>query len=141
MILRWLPILLFVLASVGCASKPAAPLKSEPSELMADILVRPGGEVPSIEITFYTPISEILNDKESKGFGKKVVAVQNAQFNGSPLTEETNLSKQPIYKIGADKAAARNVISANVEGKLFESTTMLETKLMNKLTSIVLEPK
>lgn len=141
MIVRGFLILTLLLGVYACEKKPSRPpTENKAEEVVADILVR-SGEKPSIEITFYTPISEIVNGKENRGFGKNVIAVQDPQFNGTPLTAATNLSNQPMYRIGADKAAARNIISATVNGKLYEGTTILETKLMNKMTTVILEPK
>lgn len=138
--IKWASIIILLAGIAACGSKPSTPTEQKTDEIMADILVRSGGK-PTVEITFYTPISEIVNGKENKGFGKNVIAVQDPQFNGSPLTAGTNLSGQPIYKIGVDNAAARNVISATVNGKLYEGTSIIEIKMMNKMTTMVLEPK
>lgn len=143
MIVRVIVLSMMLLGVYGCATKPATPPPAEakPEEVMADILVRASGDTPLIEITFYTPISEILNGKENKGFGKNVIAVQDPQFNGSPLTAATNLSGQPVYRIGIDKAAARNTVTATVNGKQFEGSTIIETKMVNKMTTVALEMK
>lgn len=140
----------------GCLQKPEAvnggtpeavngskpePRDEKADEVRADVLVRSGGGSSAIEITFYTPISEILNGKENKGFGKNVIAVQDPRFNGTPLTQATNLSKQPFYKTDISKAVAQNVISATVKGKPYEGTTMLELHGGNKMTTLVLDPK
>lgn len=140
--MKYLFLFLFALALVGCGSSPeAANTAQAETELMADIIIRPAPNQSAVEITFYYPISEIVNGKESKGFGKKVIAVEDPKFNDTPLTPAMNLANQPIYKSDVSKAVAMNVISATVNGRRYEGSTMLETKMINRMTTIELEPR
>lgn len=134
---------LFVLLIQSCGSTKPAPVKPDQKieDVMADVLVRPGEGKASIEITFYTQISEIVDGKENKGFGKNVIAVEDPKLNGHPLMSGTNLSNQPVYKTDVSKTVAQNVISATINGKQFEGTTMIETQMMNKMTTVALDQK
>lgn len=127
-----------LILAFGCGSGTNKPVTADSDELMADILTRSAGNKTIIEITFYRDLAEDVNGKTNKGFGKSVVSVQDPLFNGAAMTNATNLSDQPIYKTDAGNAKATNVITASVGGKTFETTTMLETKLINKMTTVTL---
>ena len=127
-----------LILAFGCGSGTNKPVTADSDELMADILTRSAGNKAIIEITFYRDLAEDVNGKTNKGFGKSVVSVQDPLFNGAAMTNATNLSDQPIYKTDAGNAKATNVITASVGGKTFETTTMLETKLINKMTTVTL---
>ena len=128
--------LLILAAACGPAANKADDTGGD--ELMADIIIRRALSQSVIEITFYRDAVEDVNGKTNKGFGKSVVSVQDPLFNGAAMTNATNLSDQPIYKTDAGNAKATNVITASVGGKTFETTTMLETKLINKMTTVTL---
>ena len=128
---------LFFLA-VACGSGSYNANSADPDELRADIIIRPAPNQPVIEITFYRDISEAVNGKTNKGFGKNVVAVYDPLFNGVAMTNTTNLSGQPIYKTDVGNTKASNVITASVGGKRFETTTMLETKMINKMVTVTM---
>ena len=136
--------ILFALLILAFGCGPAAnnnkPDTEASDELMADILTRSAGNQTTIEITLYRDLAEILDGKINKGFGKNVVAVENPQFNGVEMTPATNLSGQPIYKAEMANAKASNVVTATLSGKRFEGSTMLETRLVNKMTTVTLAP-
>jgi hypothetical protein len=88
----------FFFLAAACGSSGSNANSSDGDELRADILIRPAPDQPVIEITFYRDISEVVNGKTNKGFGKNVVAVYDPLFNGIAMTNATNLSGQPIYK-------------------------------------------
>lgn len=131
--------LLFIAAACGPATNKGD--NADTDELLADIMIRPAPNQPVIEITFYRDIVEVVNGKTNKGFGKNVVAVDDPQFNGVAMKAATNLSGQPIYKADVGGVKAANVITASVGGKRYEITTMLETKLIDKMTTVSLSPR
>ena len=133
-------LLTLLLAAGACGTAANNANSTEADELRADIIIRPAPNQPVIEITFYRDIAEAVNGKTNKGFGKNVVAVDNPLFNGSAMTNATNLSGQPIYRIDLANTKASNVISATIGGKTFEASTMLEPKLINKMVSVVMSP-
>ncbi len=130
--------LLFLAAACGAGSNNAN--SADADELRADIIIRPPPNQPIIEITFYRDIADALNGKTNKGFEKNVVAVDNPIFNGAAMTNATNLSGQPFYKIDLGNPKASNVITATVNGKTFEASTMLEPRMVNKMVSVVMSP-
>ena len=124
--------------AVNCGGGSSVPNAPASDELHADIIVRPAPDSPVIEITFYRDIVEMLNGKQNKGFGKSVVAVYDPEFNGQPMTNTTNLSGQPIYKISSTNTKANNIITASVGGKKYQGSTILETKQINNMITITL---
>ncbi len=88
--------------AAACWSGANSANSSEGEELHADIIIRPAPNQPVIEITLYRDISEAVNGKTNKGFVKNVVAVYDPMFNGIAMTNATNLSGQPIYKVDGD---------------------------------------
>ena len=130
--------LLFLTAACGFSGSNANSFDGD--ELLADILIRPAPDQPVIEITFYRDISEVINGKTNKGFGKNVVAVYDPLFNGIAMTNATNLSGQPIYKTDVANVKASNIITATVGGKTFEASVLLEPGKINNMRTVSLFP-
>jgi hypothetical protein len=126
--------------TAACGSSGSNANSSDGDELRADILIRPAPDQPVIEITFYRDISEVVNGKTNKGFGKNVVAVYDPLFNGIAMTNATNLSGQPIYKTDVANVKASNTITATVGGRTFEASVLLEPGRINNMRTVSLFP-
>jgi hypothetical protein len=96
--------LFFLLANVfACAAqKSPAP---EPDQIMAEVTVKKEGEKTLARIMFYRPISEILNGRENKGFGKSPVVVDFPKINGAPMKEIEAPNVQKMYTAEIEPAA------------------------------------
>jgi hypothetical protein len=72
--------LFLILANIfGCSTQK----KSEPDDsIFADVIVKKAGDKFTAQFMFYRSISEILNGRENKGFGKSPVVVDFPQING-----------------------------------------------------------
>lgn len=138
-------VLLSLLAACGGGKSSNAAVNTaahDPNEpLMADVLVHTVDGKPTIDVTFYWPISEVLGGKENKGFGKQVVAVGDPKFNDATLEQIQNLSGQPMYRTGTGGVIAQNVIGATVGDRRFEGESIIYTDTMGRMITVTLEPK
>ena len=72
---------------------------SEPSKdsIFADVMVKKVSEKTTAQFTFYRDISEIVNGKEIKGFGKSPVVVDFPKINGAEIKQVESKDVSKIY--------------------------------------------
>ncbi len=87
--------LFLILANIfGCSIQK----ESEPdNSIFADILVKKDGEKLTAQVMFYRPISEILNGRENKGFGKNPVVVSFPKINNVEMKQVESKDFSKIY--------------------------------------------
>lgn len=87
-ILNLTTLLFFLANAFGChGQKPAAPPENW---ILADVIVKKDGGKPTAQFVFYRDISEVVDGKEIKGFGKSPVIVDFPKINGLAMKEIVN---------------------------------------------------
>lgn len=79
----------------SCNQSKASALSD--NSIFADVSVKKDGEKLTAQFIFYRQISEILNGKENKGFGRSPIIVDFPEMNGVEMKEVKNSDIQKIY--------------------------------------------
>ena len=140
--MKSLIIFLMLFALIGCgggANTANTNAAAVTGDVRVDILVKALPEGRELEFTFHT--SQPTKPGDRTGGAKQVIQVEEAKLNGTALTPATNLSGETIYKTEGNKAKADNVVTAKINGKQYQGSTLLETALANKMTTVTLMPK
>ncbi len=75
----------------------STPKKTETYPFSADVLIKKDGEKLTAQFMFYAPISEILNGKENRGFGKSPLIVDFPKINGVAMKEVKTSETTKMY--------------------------------------------
>lgn len=70
---------------------------SSDNSIFADAVVKKDGEKLTAQFIFYRQISEILNSKENKDFGRSPVIVDFPKLNGVEMKEVKTSDIQKVY--------------------------------------------
>jgi len=92
-----------------------------------------------IEAIFYFSSPSASGEKTAPP--KEIVAVEDAAFNGSPMTQVTSDAGHQIYKFTQPDIAKENMVTAKLNGKVYEGKALLDVLSGNRMTSVTLVPK
>ncbi len=112
--------MLCLLASCAAATPTtnnAVPAEEPAAEIFASIQVKHAGKQFLVEIIFFTDISEIVNGKVNRGFGKNIREVGNPNFNGKAIKGIADEFKHTTYSLETDKLLKKNTITFSFEAK------------------------
>lgn len=134
-------IALFLFALSGCGgaeSKPAVVIPPD-ADLKADVMIQGGGSSRKVEISFY--FSKPVAPGEKTSAEVEMIPVENAQFNGQPLTAVVNEAGRQFYT--GEKLALRpeNLVAITLNGKPYEGRGITQTTLDSKSVTVVMVPK
>lgn len=131
-----LALLLFALASCGATPQVVIPANVD---LKTDVSFKRGPDARTIEVTFY--FSNPVAPGEKTEPTLEVIPVEEARFNGELLTRSTNEAGRPIYTAENLEVGLENLISARLNGRLYEGKILPQTTLPTRSASAVMTPK
>lgn len=91
--LKLMSIFLLIASFFNCS--PQKKIESFP--FGADVIIKKDGEKIVGQFNFYSPISEILNGKENRGFGKSPLIVDFPKLNGIEMQEKKINDSYKVY--------------------------------------------
>ncbi|WP_156781947.1 hypothetical protein [Leptospira tipperaryensis] len=124
--LRWIYCIFLILSSLFCIDPKKNDAEKNHS-LFSDILVNKTNEKIRLEFTFYREISEILNGRENRGFGKAPLVVDFPKINGEPLIESQRQGLK-IYSIEIENVERDYTISFMRKDGLYKGVIRIDPK-------------
>jgi len=134
-------LLIFVfLIIAGCGGTTPQQVDIPPnSDIRADIAFKEDAGTWKADVVFYFSAPVAPGAKESPP--QQTVPVEDPKINNEPLTPATSDTGTPYYTTTAARQARSNVVTARVNGKLYEGITIPGSAIPNKKISVTLSPK
>ncbi len=133
-----LVLVLFAFAACGGSSKPQVQIPAD-ADLKADVMMTGQGGTRSIDVSFYFSRPVAPGVKTDPGL--EVIAVDEARFNDTQLTQETNAVGRTIYTAKDLPIKPENLISIKLNGKPYEGRAVHQTTLESRSVSVVMTAK
>ena len=136
---------LVLFAMIGCGGTSSSGSNnsqaSVPSDadLKADVMMSGSGAKRSIEVSFYysRPVAPGVKTEPTL----EVIPVDEAHFNDTQLTQETNAVGRTIYTAKDLPMKPQNLISIKLNGKAYEGKAIHQTTLESRSVSVVMNAK
>ena len=134
-------LLIFVfLIIAGCGGTTPQQVDIPPnSDIRADIAFKEDAGVWKADVLFYFSAPVAPGVKESPP--QQIVPVEDPKINNEPLTPATSETGTAYFTTTAARPALSNVVSARINGKLYEGKTIPGSAIPNKKISVTLSLK
>lgn len=121
---KWTVFLLFLANLLGChGEKPPRPSENS---ILAEVSVQKDGAKTTAKFMFYQDISEVVDGKEIKGFGKNPVVVDFPKINGLAMKEIVNKDAPKMYQAEIEKAAQDYTVTFSRKDGEYQSIIHLD---------------
>ena len=133
-------LILVVLLITGCGGEVAHVDIPANTDIRADVAFRTdesGTRHVNVVFYFSTPVAPGQKDSPPQ----KTVPVADPRINDQPLTQATSESGTTYYTGTGIDSLPSNLVSARVNGKLYEGRTVPGAAIQNKQATVTLSPK
>jgi len=134
-------LLILVFAFIaGCGGTTPQQVVIPPNaDIRADIAFKEESGASRVDVVFYfsAPVAAGVKDSPPQ----QTVPVEDPRVNGEPLTPATSETGTAYYTSTNARSVLSNVISARVNGKLYEGKTIPGSNIKDKKIAVTLVPK
>ena len=109
------------------------------ADIRADIAFKTEEGIRRVDVTFYLSTPVAPGDKNSPP--QRTVPVEDPQVNGVPLNQATTEGGTVYYTSTSVNSEPSNLVSARINGKLYEGRTIPGSVIPNKQMAVTLVPK
>lgn len=133
-------LILVFLFIAGCGGTTPQHVEIPPNtDIRADIAFTENSGSWSADVVFYFSAPVAAGVKEPPP--QQTVPVEDPKINNEPLTPATSQTGTPYYTGTAVRPALSNVVTARINGKLYEGKTIPGSAVPNKKTAVTMVPK
>ncbi len=105
--LKIMGLFLLIASLLNCST----PKKGESYPFAAEVLIKKDGEKLTAQFMFYMPISEIVNGKKNRGFGKSPIVVEFPKLNGFEMKEVQTSETKKSYLAEIENVEKDNTVT------------------------------
>jgi hypothetical protein len=129
---------LFLITGCGGPARQQVEIPAN-TDIRADIAFKTeeGGQRVDVIFYFSTPVAPGVKTSPPQ----QTVPVEDPRVNDQPLTEATSETGTPHYTSTTVNSLPSNVISARINGRLYEGRTVPGSTIRNKQMAVTLVPK
>lgn len=133
-------IALFLFSLAACGGAKQATVNIPPNaDFKTAVTYQRGAEGNKIEVTFFYTKQVAPGVKNDDGV--TTVPVEDARINDEPLTAATNEAGRTVYTISNYPTRPNSVVTAKLNGKLYEAKLAPQTSLEDRSVTAIMVPK